>query len=100
MAAYVLVSYDIDDADGYAGYVPGVVPILARHGAEILVADYGATVLEGQKRNVHVVLRFSDEDAAMRWYNDPDYAPVRKLRLDSCSHNSMVVAHEFVPPGD
>ena len=47
MAAYVIASYDIADAEAYRGYVPGVAPLLAKHGAEILVADYDAKGLEG-----------------------------------------------------
>ena len=43
MSAYVIGSYDIVDTKAYEGYVPGVVPLLAKHGAEILVADYEAT---------------------------------------------------------
>jgi uncharacterized protein (DUF1330 family) len=99
MAAYIIVSYDIDDAEGYAGYVPSVVPLLAKHGAEILVADYEARALEGDKHDVYAVLRFDSEAAALSWYNDPDYAAVKKIRLDSCRNGSVVLASGFVPPG-
>ncbi len=100
MAAYIIVSYDIVDPDGYQAYVPGVVALLQKHGAEVLVAEYDAKPLEGQKRGVYVVLRFQSEEAALAWYNDPAYEPVRKLRLDSTSGNIMVLARQYVPPGD
>lgn len=98
MSAYVIATYDIVDASGYEGYVPGVVPLLEKHGAEILVAEYDAQVLEGKKQGVYVVLRFESEQAALDWYNDPAYEPVKKIRLDSCGNGSAVLARGFVPP--
>ena len=98
MSAYIIASYDIVDEEGYQGYVPGVVPLLAKHSAEILVADMEAKALEGEKRSVYVVLRFESQEAALRWYNDPDYAPVKKIRLDASANGNVALAREFVPP--
>lgn len=98
MSAYVLVSYDIVDSRGFEPYVPGVLPLLQKHGAEVLVADREARSLEGEPRGVYVVLRFPSEEAATAWYNDPAYAPVRKIRFDSCSNNHAVLMKAFVPP--
>lgn len=100
MSAYIIASYDIVDEKGYEGYVPAVVPLLAKHGAEILVADYGAQSLEGEKRTAYVVLRFSSEKAALAWYNDPAYDDVKKMRIDSSANSNVVLAHEFVPPSE
>jgi len=99
MAAYVIVSYDVVDPEGFAGYVPGVMPVLAKHGAEVLVADSGAQAMEGEKRGTYVVLRFASEEAAMGFYNDPDYAPLKKLRLDTTANSNFVIAKPFAPPG-
>jgi uncharacterized protein (DUF1330 family) len=98
MAAYVIVTYDIDNPQGYEGYVPGVLPLLEKHGAEIVVADFAAKSLEGQARGVNVVLRFPTEEAARNWYNDPDYRDVKQIRLGSTSNGTLVLAQEFVPP--
>lgn len=39
MAAYLVLMQEIHDLDGYTGeYVPQVVPLLEKHGAQILVA--------------------------------------------------------------
>ena len=99
MSAYIIASYDIADSRGYEGYVPGVVPLLQKHGAEILVASYDAQALEGDKRDVYVVLKFASEAAALAWYNDPDYAPVKKIRLDASANGNLVLALPFAPPG-
>ncbi|MCB0713867.1 MAG: DUF1330 domain-containing protein [Ignavibacteriae bacterium] len=97
MAAYVVATYTINDPEGYGPYVPGVIPLLQKHGAEILAADYETKVLEGSADTVTVILKFESEEAAESWYNDPDYVPVKQVRLDS-STGSVVLAKEFVMP--
>lgn len=99
MTAYIIASYDIVDPESYGGYVPGVIPLLQKHGAEVLVADYDAQALEGEKRSAYVVLRFASEEAALHWYNDPAYEPVRKVRLGSCANGNLALVKQFVPPG-
>jgi uncharacterized protein (DUF1330 family) len=96
-AAYVLGSYDIVDPEGYEGYVPGVLPLLEKHGAEVLVAEFDAEPLEGEKRSVYCVLKFESEEAALAWYNDPTYQPVKQHRVGSSKNGSMILARAFVP---
>ncbi len=98
MSVYAIVSYDIIDPASYESYVPGVLPLLEKHGGEVVVADFEARTLEGPERSVEVVLRFPSEDAAMAWYEDPEYAPLKELRFDTCDENRLVLAQEFVPP--
>ena len=98
MSAYIIAVYDILDAKHYSSYVPAVVPLLKKHGADILVAEYDARPLEGERRSVYVVLRFESEEAALGWYHDPAYESVKKIRLDSCDNNNLVLAKHFAPP--
>ena len=98
MSAYVIASYDIVDAEGYEPYVPGVLPLLEKHGAEIVVADFDAEALEGERRSVYVVLRFPSAESARNWHADPAYEPLKKVRWESCARNDIVLAEEFVPP--
>ena len=98
MAAYFLASYEIDDPKGYEAYVPGVIPLLQKHGAEILVADYESKTIEGNACRVNIVLRFESEEAAMNWYNDPDYEPVKQIRLTTTTNGTASLVKQFVPP--
>ncbi len=98
MSVYVIVSYDIADPKLFETYFPGVVPLLQKHGAEILVVDSEAKTLEGESRDVNVVVRFESEEAAMNWYNDPGYVPVKKIRIDSTENATLALAKQFVPP--
>lgn len=100
MSAYIIASYDVVDEQAYAGYVPGVGPLLAKHGVEVLVADRNARALEGDAHSMYVVLRFESDEAALAWYNDPEYAPVRKIRLDASNNGNVVLANQFEPPSD
>jgi uncharacterized protein (DUF1330 family) len=98
MAAYVLVSYDIVDSKGFEPYVPAVLPILQKHGVQIVVGDFEGQALEGEAAGVNVVLRFASREAALEWYNDPEYAPVKQIRLDSTANNRMTLVDEFRLP--
>jgi uncharacterized protein (DUF1330 family) len=98
VSAYVIVSYDVTDPQAFEGYVPGVMPLLEKHGAEVVVADFEPQQLEGEKRGVRVVLKFESEEAARRWYEDPDYAPVRQIRHDACANNELTIVKPFAPP--
>lgn len=98
MAAYVLVSYDIVDPKGFEPYVPAVLPILQKHGVQIVVGDFAGEALEGEAAGVNVVLRFASREAALKWYNDPEYAPVKQIRLDSTANNRMTLVDEFRLP--
>jgi uncharacterized protein (DUF1330 family) len=43
------------------------------------------------------VVRFADADAVWGFLNDPDYQPLKEIRLSSTSRGQMVVAPEFTP---
>ncbi len=100
MSVYFIASYDIEDPEVYEGYVPGVRSLLQKHGAEILVVDYEAKTIEGQGREKNVVIKCESEAAAMNWYNHPDYGPVKKIRLDSTTNGTALLAKQFVPPSE
>ena len=99
MSVYVIASYDVTDPDAYQGYVRGVVPLLRKHGAEILAADFAAEALEGRACGMNVALRFPSAEAARAWYADAEYQPVKEVRRRSTTGGSMVLLREFVPPG-
>ena len=98
MAAYVIVTYDIADPKGFEPYIPGVMPLLQKHGAEVLVADREAQALEGKASGVTVILKFSSQEAALAFYNDPAYQPVKKIRLDTTKNGTALLTREFTPP--
>jgi uncharacterized protein (DUF1330 family) len=99
MAAYLVLMQEVTDVDRYRSeYLPGVVPLLQKHGAKTLVAGLDAEPAEGEPPNSTVVIRFADAEAVWGFLNDPDYQPVKEIRLSTTSRGQMVVAPEFTPP--
>lgn len=94
MAAYVVVNYDLTNIEGYKAYPPAVLPTLEAHGAEILVADYDSTTLEGNPGSVTIVIKFQSKDAVNAWYDSPEYQDIIGLRTDN-SEGTAVVVDEF-----
>lgn len=97
MAVYYIGSYDVTDPQSYDEYVKGVIPLLMKHGCEIIVADREARKMDGETRNIHLVLKFDSEKQALAWYNDPDYQPVKGIRMSSTTNSTEVLAKAFQP---
>lgn len=79
MSACIIASYDVDNEPDYPTYIEGVVSLLQKHCAKILVEGPGAQALEGEARQINVVLRFESEEVAKKWYGDPEYGPVKQI---------------------
>jgi uncharacterized protein (DUF1330 family) len=100
MAAYLVLMQEVHDVDRYRKeYMPAVRPFLQKYGAEYLVAGFDAEPAEGEPPNSTVVIRFADAEAAWGFLNDPEYQPVKEIRLSTTSRGQMVVAPEFRPTG-
>ncbi len=83
MAAYVIVRVlEIRDTAWRAEYGPKTAALVEKHGGKFLVGGGAKEGLEGNEKvpsNI-VVLEFPSMEHAKAWYNDPDYAPLIKLR--------------------
>lgn len=102
MTAFLVFTYDISDPEAYAKYNPAgmgtIMETLMRHGGEVLAAG-PAKAAEGTGKHTHVPLKFPSEEAAQAWLDDPDYAPLRKIRRGATTHNYAWLAPQFTPPG-
>jgi uncharacterized protein (DUF1330 family) len=83
MAGYFVANYTITNQEEYQEYLASVGPSLKAYGAENIVVDRASELLEGSAGKVTVVLRFATKDAAMAWYESPEYRAVRHLRTDN-----------------
>ena len=99
MAAYFILTQTVTDQTAYSeDYLPGVMPFLAKHGAEVLVAAFETEALQGEPADGVVVLRFPTEQAVRDFVNDPGYGPAKELRLSITTNASAVLAPEFEWP--
>jgi uncharacterized protein (DUF1330 family) len=97
MSAYMVFSYTITNPDQYQAYPAAAMPSIGVHNAEVLVADYASETKEGAPGAVTVVLRFESKEAAMAWYDSPEYAAAKPLRLAN-TEGSVVLCDGFVMP--
>ena len=96
MSGYVIVNYEVTNADGFKAYTASVVPTILAHGGEILVAGPGSEAVEGSPKPISVVVKFPSRDAARTWYDSAEYQAIIHHRLDN-TEGSMVFADGFSP---
>jgi uncharacterized protein (DUF1330 family) len=64
----------------------------------VLASDTSALLVEGTARTMNAIIRFPSKEAALGLYNDPAYQEGKRIRKESTSNVSMVIAEEFVMP--
>lgn len=95
MAVYYINSYDITDMEVYKNYGPPVVTLMQKYGAEVLVADVAGIAIEGNPKKMNAIIRFPSEEAALNCYNDPEYQPLKQIRLNSTANCTIVLTKEI-----
>ena len=84
MAIYYIGSYDISDMEEFKNYPPKVVSLLPKYGGQVLASDVEAIGLEGKPRTMNAIVRFPSKEAALSFYNDPEYQEnIRPIRIRS-----------------
>lgn len=89
MAAYMIITYDVSDAERFADYNPGslkgIFATVTKHGGSIIGA--GPTdAIEGSAVSTCVLISFPDADAAKAWASDDEYAPLKAIRYESTTN--------------
>jgi len=92
MAAYLVGNITVTDPVRYEEYRARVPSVIAQYGGRYLVRGGAVHGLEGQPGwDRCVILEFDSLDAARRFYDSPEYAPLLKLRGEvSVSHIAFV----------
>jgi uncharacterized protein (DUF1330 family) len=84
MTAYVVAHLTaIKDKDAFARYREAVSPALARAGGRDVVRGGEPHMLDGEKFGRVIVIEFPSMEAARGFFEGPEYAPPRKLRLSA-----------------
>jgi uncharacterized protein (DUF1330 family) len=92
MAAYLIVDVNLADPAAYETYKAQVPALIARHGGEYLVRGGTLEVLEGDWHPTRLVLfRFPNRAAIHAFMTDPDYAPLKALRLSIATTSAIAV---------
>jgi uncharacterized protein (DUF1330 family) len=96
MAAYVIAELEVKEPDGYEEYRQGVEATIRQYGGRFLVRGGQHETLEGTWRPPRVVVvEFPSREVARRWYDSPEYGPLKALRLRTARTEAILV--EGVP---
>jgi uncharacterized protein (DUF1330 family) len=93
MPAYIIYERkQVLDQARYLEYVRAVGPTIARFGGDVITARKTPAVLEGTWAPASlVIIRFPSKGQARAWYDSPEYAPLKELRLASTTGNMVIV---------
>ena len=92
MPAYIMVQIRITDTDKFKEYAQQVPPTIAQYGGRYVVRGGEYEVLEGEWPEWrHVVLEFPSAERAREWYNSPEYAPLKALRMSASQGRAIVI---------
>lgn len=98
MPGYLVVTQTVNDLEKYMGeYLPQAMPLLQKHGIEVVVAHFNGEAAEGSG-NCALVLKGPSTDAVTAFLNDPEYAAPKALRHSISSGATVMVAPNFTPP--
>jgi uncharacterized protein (DUF1330 family) len=93
MAAYLVVDTLLEDPEGYEAYKLQAKPLVEQFGGEYLARGGAMTIVEDDLWSPTrcVLVRFPDADAARRFYDSPEYAPIKALGRRSAKRTIFVL---------
>jgi uncharacterized protein (DUF1330 family) len=84
MAAYLIANISVTDPKGYQPYREQVPAVLEKYGGRYLVRAGAVHPLEGDLGfDRFVIIEFPSMDAARRFYDSTEYAPLLKSRMET-----------------
>lgn len=92
MPAYIVVEIDIHDAETYATYRELAPPSIEAYGGRYIVRGGATETLEGTWSPARfVILEFPDAQRARAWWESPEYAEAKALRMESATTQMILV---------
>lgn len=94
MSAYCLFDVlEITDAGKMDAYRAAVLATVEKYGGRYIVIGGPFEVVEGHWRPTFpVMIEFPTPEAARRWYDSPEYAPLKALRHAATRGNAVFFA--------
>jgi len=99
MSAFVLIDvHEVTDEEKMNEYRSKVFANVAEFEGTYRVVGGEQTELEGEAAfNFPVLIEFANKEKALRWYESPEYRPLKELRLAS-THGTGVLIDGDVNP--
>jgi uncharacterized protein (DUF1330 family) len=95
MKGYLIANVTVTDPKAYAEYRAKVQATVEQYGGRFLVRGGTVQPLEGDPGiGRFVVIEFPSLEAARRWYESPEYAPLLRLRIAS-AHSRVALVEGY-----
>lgn len=93
MAAYLVVDTLLENPQAYETYKALARPIVEKHGGEYLARGGAMDIKEDDlwSPSRMVLIRFPDAAAANRFYESPEYAPVKAIGRQAAKRTIFVL---------
>lgn len=89
--AYVVARVTVTEPDAYAEYARLAPEAMKVYGAKILARGGRVETLEGASRPRNVILEFPSMEAALAYWNSPEYQHARSFRLGAAEFELIAV---------
>jgi uncharacterized protein (DUF1330 family) len=97
MPAYVVAWVAVTDPESMGRYGAAVTAVTERYGGRYLFSGPGAKALEGDwQADGMAIIEFPTHEDARRWYDSPEYAPLRELR-QAAGPTSLLMTPDTAP---
>lgn len=99
--AYIVANLHIHNEEEYLNYEKGFFPLLKKHNGAFITFDDKSTTLEGSapREGRIVMFQFPSEEAALAWYNDPEYQALSEHRRNGTNTQFLTLVHGMAPHG-
>ena len=92
MKAYMIAHIEVTNPELMAKYREKVPAIVEKYGGKYLVRGGDSVLLEGDFfKHRMVLLEFPNREAAEKFYNSEEYAPIKQMRLAAGNNTSVIV---------
>jgi len=93
----VLIDLDVLNKEEMGKYEEAAIALLSKHAAKPIARDLQPVPYEGDwKPRFLVVLEFPSKEAVKRFYESPEYEPLKQMRFWAAKSNG-IVAMEALP---
>ncbi len=101
MKYYAVVEVAVTDDSWVADYLPNVTALVHKHGGKYLARTMTMEKVEGSRElpTVFVVIEWPSKEAAMAFYEDPDYQVHLQARLAGSHSEFALIAGDDIADG-
>jgi len=92
MPAFLIADVEVTDPTGYEEYKKGVSVTIAAYQGLYLARGGATVVLEGDwLPSRAVIIEFPSVAQLKAWYDSPEYAPLKRIRLRTAKSRMVIV---------